>query len=41
MPERASPKLRHSSDSEPGFSRRRIGRSWAYFDTKGERITDR
>ena len=41
MSERACPKLRHSSDSEPGFTRRRIGRSWAYFDTNGERITDR
>ena len=41
MPEPASPKLRHSSDSEPGFTRRRIGRSWGYFDAKGERITDR
>ena len=33
--------LRHSSDSAPGFTRRRIGRHWAYFDQKGERITDR
>ena len=33
--------LRHSSDREPGFTRKRIGRSWAYFDEKGERITDR
>lgn len=33
--------LRHSSDCEPGFNRRRMGRYWAYFDEKGERITDR
>jgi DNA topoisomerase-1 len=33
--------LRHSGDSEPGFSRKRMGRYWAYFDDKGERITDR
>ena len=33
--------LRHSSDSEPGYTRRRIGRYWAYFDDKGERVTDR
>ena len=34
-------RLRHSADSEPGYSRKRMGRSWAYFDDKGERITDR
>jgi DNA topoisomerase-1 len=33
--------LRHSSDSEPGISRKRIGRSWAYFDPQGDRITRR
>jgi DNA topoisomerase-1 len=33
--------LRHSSDSEPGISRKRIGRYWAYFDPEGNRITDR
>ncbi|HEU5285241.1 MAG TPA: DNA topoisomerase IB, partial [Sphingomicrobium sp.] len=33
--------LRHSSDCEPGFTRKRMGRYWAYFDAKGERITDR
>ena len=33
--------LRHSSDSAPGFTRRRMGRYWAYLDQKGERITDR
>ena len=34
-------RLRHSSDSEPGYSRRRQGRFWAYFDEEGERVTDR
>ena len=33
--------LRHSSDTEPGISRKRIGRYWAYFDSTGARITDR
>ena len=34
-------RLRHSADSEPGYSRKRIGRYWAYFDELGKRITDR
>ncbi|HWJ60272.1 MAG TPA: DNA topoisomerase IB [Sphingomicrobium sp.] len=33
--------LRHSSDTEPGITRRRQGRYWAYFDSEGNRITDR
>ena len=33
--------LRHSSDSQPGYSRKRMGRYWAYFDETGERLTDR
>ena len=33
--------LRHSSDTEPGISRKRIGGYWAYFDADGSRITDR
>jgi DNA topoisomerase-1 len=33
--------LRHSSDTEPGISRKRMGRYWAYFDSQGNRITDR
>ena len=33
--------LRHSSDSEPGFTRKRHGPYWRYFDEKGERVTDR
>lgn len=32
--------LRHSNDSEPGFTRKRMGRYWAYFDGD-ERVTDR
>ena len=34
-------RLRHSSDSEPGYTRRRHGRYWQYFDEQGERVTDR
>jgi DNA topoisomerase-1 len=33
--------LRHSSDAEPGITRKRIGRYWAYFDSEGGRIKDR
>ena len=33
--------LRHSSDCEPGYARKRMSRYWAYFDEKGDRITDR
>jgi DNA topoisomerase-1 len=33
--------LRHSSDTEPGITRKRIGRHWAYFDAEGTRIADR
>jgi DNA topoisomerase-1 len=33
--------LRHSSDSEPGIRRKRMGTYWAYFDADGNRITDR
>ena len=33
--------LRHSSDAEPGITRKRMGRYWAYFDPDGKRITDR
>jgi DNA topoisomerase-1 len=35
------PLLRHSSDTEPGITRKRMGRYWAYFDADGNRITDR
>lgn len=33
--------LRHSSDTQPGITRKRMGRYWAYFDPEGNRITDR
>jgi DNA topoisomerase-1 len=33
--------LRHSSDAEPGITRKRMGRYWAYFDAEGKRVTDR
>jgi len=36
-----SKRLRHSSDREPGYTRRRIGRAWGYFDETGKRLTDR
>ncbi len=32
--------LRHSSDAEPGYTRKRQGRYWAYFDND-KRVTDR
>ena len=31
-------RLRHSSDSEPGYTRRKHGRYWQYFDEAGERV---
>jgi len=34
------PRLRRVSSSAPGFTRRRRGRGWQYFDTTGARITD-
>lgn len=34
-------RLRHSSDEEPGYTRRRQGRYWAYLDEQGKRITRR
>jgi DNA topoisomerase-1 len=33
--------LRHSSDAEPGITRKRQGRYWAYFDAEGKRVTNR
>ncbi len=33
--------LKHSNDNNPGITRQRIGRGWAYFDPDGNRITDR
>ncbi|MDQ3143381.1 MAG: DNA topoisomerase IB [Pseudomonadota bacterium] len=32
--------LRHSNDCEPGYTRQKIGRAWAYFDGD-KRVTDR
>ena len=32
--------LRHSNDSEPGYTRKKLARGWAYFDDD-KRITDR
>ena len=34
-------RLRHSSDAEPGYTRKKQGRYWAYFDENGDRVTDR
>ena len=34
-------KLRYVDDSKPGITRQKKGQSWAYFDAKGARITDR
>ena len=39
--DRAKPLLRHSSDTEPGITRKRMGRYWAYFDAEGNRVTER
>lgn len=33
--------LVHVDDSEPGITRKKAGRGWAYFDPDGERITKR
>jgi DNA topoisomerase I len=34
------PALRHSSDAEPGYTRRRHGRGERYFDDRGRPVTD-
>lgn len=34
------PTLRHSSDREPGYTRRRRGRGWSYLDPQGRTVTD-
>jgi DNA topoisomerase I len=34
------PSLRHSSDREPGYTRRRRGRGWSYHDPEGRTVTD-
>nr|WP_166175071.1 DNA topoisomerase IB [Altererythrobacter segetis] len=36
-----APKLTHVDDGQPGISRKKSGRGWAYFDPDGKRITDR
>ena len=41
MSEEKSVRLRHSSDSEPGLTRKKQGRYWAYFNEDGQRVTDR
>ena len=33
--------LKHSCDKDPGITRKKLGRGWAYFDADGKRITDR
>ncbi len=35
------PKLVHVDDGQPGITRKKSGKGWAYFDPEGERITDR
>jgi DNA topoisomerase-1 len=35
------PDLDYVDDSAPGITRKKAGRSWAYFDPAGQRITDR
>jgi DNA topoisomerase I len=34
------PGLRHSSDREPGYTRRRQGRGWRYLDPQGRTVAD-
>ena len=34
------PSLRHSSDGEPGYTRRRQGRGWRYLDANGRTVRD-
>ncbi|HSQ96971.1 MAG TPA: DNA topoisomerase IB [Croceibacterium sp.] len=35
------PKLVHVDDGQPGITRKKSGRGWAYFDPDGKRITNR
>ncbi len=35
------PALQYVDDSEPGITRKKAGRGWAYFDSHGKRIMDR
>lgn len=32
--------LRHSSDDEPGYSRRKFGKGYAYYDSEGNKLED-
>lgn len=34
-------KLRYSTDDKPGYSRKKVGEKFHYFDTNGKRITDK
>ena len=34
------PSLRHSTDREPGYTRRRRGRGWSYHDSEGRPVAD-
>ena len=34
-------RLRHSCDAESGYTRKKQGSYWAYFDENGDRVTDR
>jgi DNA topoisomerase-1 len=34
------PSLRHSTDAEPGYTRRRRGRGWSYLDDRGRPVRD-
>lgn len=36
-----APSLEYVDDSGPGITRKRTGKSWAYFDPDGKRVTDR
>ena len=35
------PKLVHMDDGQPGITRKKSGRGWAYYDADGKRISDR
>lgn len=39
-PPRKTLMLRHSNDKEPGFSRKRQGKTWVYLDDKGKKVTN-
>ena len=35
------PSVTHADHSIPGITRKALKRGWAYYDAKGDRITDR